>query len=384
MTAIRPLERDDVPQVAALYERVMRPGSPASVDRLAPYLERMLLDDPWADPALPALVYTVGDGRVAGFIGSYVRRLRFDGQVLRLRHAGCFVTDPPVRRRGAGTLLLRHFLAGPQDLTLADSATVTVAELWERLGGASSPLASLSWLRVFRPLAFAGPHVLRRVGQARLERPVRPVAALGDAVLGRLGCRRLAAPEPPTHAEDLTPASLLEHLPAFAAGRRFHPDYDEAFLGWLFAEMDAVRGRGPLVRRLVRAPAGDVLGWYLAYLPRGGQGDVMQLVAARATAERVVDHLLHEAWTCGTTALRGRLEPVLFEPTVGRGCLVRRSPRVLVHARDREVARAVLLGEGLLSRTDGEWWMGYVGGPAHLPAEAPDVGKGRRLRATSA
>jgi hypothetical protein len=48
----------------------------------------------------------------------HVRRLRFDGKPLRLRYSEWFATDPAVRGRGMGALLLRSCLAGPQDLTI--------------------------------------------------------------------------------------------------------------------------------------------------------------------------------------------------------------------------------------------------------------------------
>jgi hypothetical protein len=48
MSSIHPLEKDDLPQVASLYERVMRSSSRTS--GLGAHLGRMLLDHPWADP----------------------------------------------------------------------------------------------------------------------------------------------------------------------------------------------------------------------------------------------------------------------------------------------------------------------------------------------
>ena len=94
---IRPLERDDIPALARLYQVVMRGGGETPAF-LAPFFERTLLDQPWADPTIPSLVY-VEDGEILGFIGSNIRRMRFDGDLLILS------TDVP-----KGGALVRHTL----------------------------------------------------------------------------------------------------------------------------------------------------------------------------------------------------------------------------------------------------------------------------------
>ena len=48
MTGIRPMERRDVPDVARLYEVVVRKGRPEP--ELAGFLERTTFDQPWVDP----------------------------------------------------------------------------------------------------------------------------------------------------------------------------------------------------------------------------------------------------------------------------------------------------------------------------------------------
>lgn len=80
MSEIRPCERDDLQQVAALYELVMRSGSSTPARGLDSYLERVLFDQPWADPEIPSLVFVDGGGRILGFQGSSVRRALFDGR----------------------------------------------------------------------------------------------------------------------------------------------------------------------------------------------------------------------------------------------------------------------------------------------------------------
>jgi hypothetical protein len=355
MTTIRPLGRSDLPQVTSLYERVMRSGSDTPPPRLGAYFERTLFDHPWADPEIPSLVYETSDGTVGGFIASHVRRLRFDGKPIRVGYSGQLVSDPVVRSRGVGALLLRSYMAGPQDATITDGATVEVRRIWERLGGAAALLGSLSWTRFFRPSRFAVDLLLQRLGRTHWKPVARPLCAPVDGVAGRY----LRVDEPATWAEELTPGMLLEHLPTVTDHLRVRPDYDEAFLTWLFAEMARVTSRGHLTGRLVHDREGRTLGWYVAYLQPGGVGQVLQVAARTRNVDAVVDHLFHHAWRMGVTALRGRLERVLFETVWQRRCYLRHSERVLVHSQDASLVGAITAGDGLLTRMEGEWWMGH-------------------------
>jgi len=56
MNPIRSLEPDDLPQVAALYERTVRSGSSIPAPGLIEHFQRML-DHLWSDPEIPSLVY---------------------------------------------------------------------------------------------------------------------------------------------------------------------------------------------------------------------------------------------------------------------------------------------------------------------------------------
>ena len=138
MTAIRPLERRDLPAVARLYERVARSGSSDPPPALVTYFERTLLDHPWYDAELPSLVYADRNGRIVGFLGVHARRLLLRDRPLRMVCSGQLVADPDAGAPGVGGLLLRKCLAGPQELTITDGATEAVRVLWQRLGGGRS------------------------------------------------------------------------------------------------------------------------------------------------------------------------------------------------------------------------------------------------------
>jgi hypothetical protein len=366
VTAIRPLERDDLPRIAALYELVMRSGSAQPLPELAEFFERTLFDHPWVDPDIPSLVYVDGRGDIVGLISSNTRRMRFDGRPIRMTCSAHLLAHPRARRLGVGALLMRAFLAGPQDLTITDGATDTVRRMWEGLGGQTVHLSALSFIRVFRPLQLTSDVLFGRRPVESLEAVLRPAWSALDLAAARLARKALVPHEPEGTVEPLTPDAMLEHLPVVTAATRLHPDYDRPYLEWLFAELEATSRRGPLwlagVRRgapwaeLVRSE-GQVLGWYVCHLRSGGFCRLLQLAAAEKSVATVVDQLVYRARLNGAAGLYGRLEPRLLAPLSEQRCVLRFAQgRLLVHSQNEDIVRAILSGSALLTRLDGEWW----------------------------
>ena len=355
MSTIRPLERADLPQVVSLYEHVARSGSRTAPPGLADYFERTFLDHPWADSEIPSLVYADGD-RVLGFLGSSVRRMELDGRPLRMGISGQLVTEPEVRKRAAGAFLMREYMSGPQDLTITDTASETVRRIWEGVGGETSQLACLGWVRIFRPAQFASAY--------RARQQVEPVrrsrfSQVLDTVSSPLSSRALR-PERAgeLQAEELTAAELVSQVRDVKF--RLRPAYDEGFADWLLREVAAVRSRGTLIKHLVRGTDGRARGWYVYYLVPGGISQVLQIGAEERNVPDVLDHLFRNAHEAGSAAVQGRLEAHIREPLSQRRALFHQSGfLVLIHAGDREISHAIQAGHALLTRLEGEFWMGH-------------------------
>jgi hypothetical protein len=367
---IRPLTRDDIPQITSLYEHVARSGSRTPPSELAGYFADTFLDHPWADPEIPSLVYQEEDGTIAGFLGSSVRRLLFDGKPVRACVSGQLVTEPRIRSQAAGVFLTRTCMAGPQDLTLTDGASPTVEQMWDRLGGEAFQIACVGWLRVFRPWHFTVDLVARRRNRERASAG-RPFWSLLDSMTTRLPGAPLRPPRSESTGEPLTPGAVMKHLPQVSESFRVRPDYDDDFLEWLFGEMAAVTRRGTLVSRLVRDRNRRVQGWYVYYLRRGGIGDVLQIVGGGRDVDDVVDNLFQDAWANGAAGLQGRVEAHLRVPLSRRRCAFYGSGSLaLIHSREPELLHAIQSGRALLTRMEGEWWMGHHLQPFHREAPA--------------
>ena len=359
MSAIRPLTREDLPAVASLYERVARSGGATPPAPLAGYLERLCLDAVWADPEIPPLVAEGGDGAIIGFLGSYPRRVRLDGRALRVGCSGHLVAEPS--NPGIGALLTRTYMQGPQDLTITDGATDYMRQIWRTLRGRVRTAPSFGWYRVLRPTSTVA-SLLGDRGRP-VPGPLRSVGGGLDALarrIPRIGARPAPAPDPDVTAETLTVEALLEQTSSAPRHWRLHPDYDERYLTGLFAELDAVVPvRGEVLRRLVRGRNGRVLGWYVAFVPAGGIAQVQQLAATGPDPGPVLDHLIAEADARGAAAVAGRLEPSLADAVRRRRCVIRSSAWALVDSDDTGVLAALDADDTLLTRLDGEWWMGH-------------------------
>jgi hypothetical protein len=363
---IRPMERADLDAVAGLYERVMRSGAATPSPELRAWFERVVFDHPAADPEIPSLVAVEGDG-LAGFLASHPRRLRLDGATARLACSGQLVVDPVARRRASGALLLRTYLDGPQDLTITDGATELVRAMWERLGGEPAQPQGIEWLRTLRPGSLAAALWARRRGRPRPPGPAAAVGRAADAAARRLPAPRAwrEAGEPDgsqrraVGAEPLTADILASELPGIAARMRLRPDYDAEFAGWLLAELAAVHARGELRARLVRDADGRALGWFAYYLVPGGLSPAVSVAAGdEPSAGAVLDALFDDARVGEAAGVHGRLEPLLVAPAAARGCFFRYVGGALVHAREPAVAALATSRHALLTRLEGEWWMG--------------------------
>jgi hypothetical protein len=151
---------------------------------------------------------------------------------------------------------------------------------------------------------------------------------------------------------------MVLHLPLVAEQVRLHVAYDTPFVAWLFTELAAVKARGSLVAKLVRGGGGEVLGWYVYYLKPGAVCHVVHVAATGRDVGLVLDHLFHDAWKSGASALRGRVEARLLEAIGDRPCFLRYVGGSLVHSRDAAIRGVVAAGDTLLTRLDSEWWMG--------------------------
>ncbi len=378
MKGIRPFAREDIPQVASLYELTLRSGKREVLPGFPSYFERIFFEHPWLDPEIPSLVYEDADGKIAGFIGAHVRRMTFEGKPIRVGVCSQLIADPEVRSMAVGAFLLRKFMMGPQDMTFMETCSDGIRLMWENMGGHSVHLNSLNFTRFFRPSRFMANQLINRSrlsfintgnfdGSRLTHRSARPAVSLvrGAADLFDIPLKRLLPvlkfQDTGLGPDDLTPESYLEHLPAIAGKRKLVPAYDLEFLRWQWFEMAQVKSKGELHGSLVRDEEAQVIGWYLYQVTPGDKGHIIQVEAKRGDEATVLQHLYSDAKHRGATLLHGRVEPNLQVPIVkeNRCWIHSRYDRSLIHSRRSDILQAIYTGSAIFTRMEGEFWMGF-------------------------
>ena len=358
MDQVRSLAREDIPQVANFYERVKRGKSVVS-SQFTLYLEGILFDNPWRDENLPSLVYQKGDGEIVGLLGVVPRRMMLNGRPIKVAICNHLLVDPNSRSTLAGVKLLKTFFLGPQDLSIAEPNQVG-RKIWLGLGGVAAPIHSIYWTCPLRPSRFFTQYLERFKLLAPLEFMSRPFSSVADAILARL-------PQSPFHQsatafseDDLSVQDFLLCLSEFSTGQSLRPEYDERSLKWLLDILAYKDELGSLRKVVLRNSAQEIVGWYLYYSNPLGTSQVVQIGARNKLFGEVLDHLFHDAWLHGATAISGQLEPrflMEFSPAVClynnfRTCMV-------VHSNRPQLLQTIHCGDAFLSRLETEWWIPF-------------------------
>jgi hypothetical protein len=372
---IRPFEPGDAPAVSALWRYWFRDKRHEPAEDLAGWVRRIHVARPGGDPDVVSLIAEDAGGETLGFLGVTATPVVLDGAPATL--AGVFPSVvAPEAPTMVATLLLRKVLKGPQALTLSDGGHVKFERIWEGLGGAIAPTASLRWVKVLRPSRLAASRLLERRWSGRVLAPAwRPVARLADAAA------RAAAPDRfrvgaagPLRSVPLEPEGLIEAVHEVHGRTRLRPDYAPAYLRWLFDAMADIPSQGALARRLLRDEGGRPVGWWIAYLHPGRISRVFALDGAPRHIGSVIDDLFTTADAAGVGALIGRLDPRLRRPLATRGAFLHNGGSLqMVHARDASLRDDALLGRLAYSRLEGEnwYWWGIVASPPDGVAGAP-------------
>jgi hypothetical protein len=356
---IRACTPDDIPAVAGLFQRTFRDARVAAPASLTAYLRELYFEHPWRDPELASKVF-VANGTVGGFIGILPLRLAFRGSTLCAAVAGSLMVEKPQENPLAGARLLRAYLAGPQDISLSDSANPVSRGMWERLGGKTMPTESMEWVRAFRPFATA----LALAGDAApLLRLARPIASAADGITGLINRNllQLKPAETVAHEAEASDDELIRLIPELAAAYEVRPAWDPTTLRWILAHAADKNRHGPMVRRIVRGKDGRPLGCYIYYGRRGGVAWVLQLLARADGIEPVLDNLFANAFALGCVAVRGRTQARLLDALQRRHCAFFRHNATVVHSGNSELVAAIRGGEALVTGLSGDAWTRLIG-----------------------
>lgn len=368
MSAIRPIRDADIEAVAALFQEVFRNPATPPPPSLAAYLRWHYLGMPGCDPEIAPLVHAEPDGRVTGFIGLNAQTMDWSGRTVRAGIASALMVSDGAGDKLAGARLVKAALAGPQDITLTETATDVSARMWVGARAALLPQYSLDWIRVLRPGSYLVDLAASRLGAARF---LAPLGRGLDRVSGRraadaglnwsglpdgwVGQGGLAA----TEIDAAAFAALVGPLSEQFALR---PAWSEGQLDTLLACARQKPDWGALVLAAANTRGGKPVGAFAYYVRPGQVCRVLQVLALPGQAGPVLDCLLGDALRRGVVALRGRTQPALLEAMLGRRVAFVNEASSLVHSRDERLVEACRGGELFFNGIAGEYWSRLVGG----------------------
>jgi hypothetical protein len=393
MNPVRPFVKNDIPQVVELFQKVFfnNGQETPSASKLTDYFEEYFFHSPWTEnegtengrsrgdrerngragdetggqsrteEAITSLVYEASNGQITGFIGIAPRRMTLNGKPIRAAVSMHFMVEPGSRSTLAGIQLLKALFAGPQDLSLTDSAGVIGRKIWNGLGGVTAMAYSFDWLRLVRP----GRYALRFLAQKSLALRVLalilwPLYPVVDAIASKAMPHRFGRPVTTLRESMLDKETFLAGIRQLPNGYALRPDYDPHALFWLMSKAEQSAHPGSLQKVALRDADGDLVGWYLYRLGPDGMGEVLQIVGRKRFYGEVLDHLLTHAWRNGANALCGRVDPNYIQEFSDRHFFLScGSPWTLVHTDNPELLRAVQDGAAFLTKLEGEWCMRF-------------------------
>ncbi|HWK65111.1 MAG TPA: hypothetical protein VNS34_09240 [Rhizobiaceae bacterium] len=360
MGSVRPLIRSDVPAVAVMLQRILRKTSDPVTPSLEVYLEDLFLNGAHHDADINSHVYVRDDGAVAGFIGALAFPMDIGGRAVRGALCGTFMVDRHSDDPFAGARLMRAFLAGPQDISLTETANDISTTMWRGINATMLPAYSLEWLRVLRPAEFL---IEIAAHACRAARMISPLARPLDRLLRQrnIQSRYFGLPGkalPTREADDEMAAALLERFTSSFAAR---PQWKAENLRCVIAESRRKALYGEMVRRVVTTRDGRAVGLFQYYGDPNRIGRVIQTLAAPGQSGAVIDSMIAHASDRGLVALRGRTMPALIDAMLGQPFLFMNAASSIVHARDQTLVEPFRTGKAFFNGFAGESWSRLIG-----------------------
>ncbi len=367
MSEIRPLAHADIDEISRLFLEVLIGSPEPATPSLRECLAELFLDGAFADPEIPSRVFIDAGGTIGGFIGVTSLPLALGDRSLRAAVCGALMVKDRQANPFAGPRLMKTALAGPQDLTLSETATETSMAMWRQLRGETLPAYSLDWIRIISPARY-GLHLMTK--RARLARLLQPLAEAADRLIRRGGNSARHrwsnvpsefSPSAALTVEDTDDATFGAIVADLVAGYALRPAWTDAQFAAVMESLRQKADWGWTARRVVKDRSGKPLGAFIHYTRPGGVARVLQILAAPGREDAVFDCLLADAGRAGATALHGRSQPRLFEMLMRRRCMLFNNDWSVVHSSDPEVLAAFRRGDAFFNGLAGEHWMPLSG-----------------------
>lgn len=332
-------------------------GARESPQPLLDYFREIFFRSPFASAEHPSLVY-LDQGKLVGFLGVLARDMEFRGQRIKAAVTSQLIVDRARHRGFAAIEMLRRFLRGPQDLSFTDGAGGPVHLLWSSAGAQPSRLYSFNWARPLRPFGMVGSFGAR---MGPLGKVAGVAAAPLDFLASRLPLPALRPPRSECVSTPLNSSEMYRCMLEVGWREALKPCHQLSSFEWLMAQT-AANPIGELSMTAVHKQDGELCGYYICQVKRGGAASVLQIGTRRHDQfDQVLGALFRDAWERGATFVKGQAIPSALVNLTDHYCLFRQAHTCVVfQARDPRLENAILRGDAALSRLDGECWLRFA------------------------
>lgn len=358
MDEIRPFTEDHLEASANLYMRAGIGRRPPAPEGLKLAFRETFLQNPWASPDIPPLVY-IENGTLVGFIGVIPRTMEFRGRPILAATITTWLADRDRPRGLAGMKLLRQVLNGPQEFSYVDGASNEASTIYQALGARICSVYSFNWFRLLRPFQTAR-SLFDRFGG--IFPALKGAAGLATAPLDFILSRALPMLRPPHSslvAQPAAAAELLECIRAAPGREAIRPAYNMPSFNWLISQASNRPGGSFLRSVVVRDTDGARCGWFVYYAPPGCPAYVLSIGACRRSGfGDVLAALFQDAWAQGCSAVKGQAIPLYLTTLTEYYCLFRQPfSCVIGYSRNTEILSAFQAGDMALTRLDAGSWL---------------------------
>lgn len=361
-TIVRDFERGDIDAVARLFRMtfIRRSGRKRSSPALISAIDQSFFQHPWQEPGIRSKVAVDAEGKLFGFIGVLPARFELGDRPVLAALAGSMMVEDAKANPLAGARLLRAFLAGPQDISLTETANATALGMWQKLGHAFDPAYSMSWLRVLRPVSTGLQLSERTLPAMRLAQPLGRIADRGLSLIRRSHFGKRDGRK--AQFQDVGPSEFGRALLVLKNLYALHPRWDEDNTGWFLAQAEDKRNFGYPEWRVAYGPDGAPLAAYAYFAKVGGIAWVLQALAPPALTGELVDDLFSHAYEYGCAAVRGAAHPWLQPALMQRQAIFAGRAFYVAHSKDPSLLEPIRSGQALISGLAGEGWTPLIGG----------------------
>lgn len=341
----RPLRREDVTELATLFNRVFLECAEQPSAAFCAYFERVFFTDPWRSlDVSPSWVYETADGVIGGFFGAHPRRLLFEGRPITAVAVGQYMVDPCLRGRGIARQLAQKMVDGPQVITFTTSATEVSSKILRSVGFWHPRFEGMKWYRRFRRSRVAG-----LLG--RWKRSIRGSSSR-TVEYGAVTCR-------PIGDADELHALREQHQTHFSLCSDF--DLEHARWTWDLLE-DAPAGRR-LAGCVISSGDDGASAWVVYHVSPGGTARIHEFTCRPGRAREFLPAFVRYAADGGAQEIIGHCaDPEITAAVLENGADVKDVfSGWAVHSKDRAVQSAILNGQVFWSGLDGEAWLSFRG-----------------------